>query len=106
MAKRQKLGVKKTKVLKKGHSVTPLPSKESQANKKGRLANRTKFIRGVVRDVVGYAPYEKKMLELLQIGGASEAKKALKIAKQRLGTFRRGTAKRESMQQIAMEMRR
>ena len=106
MAKRQKLGVKKTKVLKKGHSVTALPKQERQASKKGRLATRTKFVRSVVRDVVGYAPYEKKMLELLQTGGASEAKKALKIAKNRLGTFRRGSAKREVMQTIAMEMRR
>jgi large subunit ribosomal protein L36e len=81
MVKRVKKGEKKVKIMAKGFNITALPKQERHAGKKGRLANRTKMIREVIRDISGFAPYEKKMIELLQIGGAAEGKKALKIAK-------------------------
>merc|ERR1712138_12806 len=65
-----------------------------QSRKKGQLGKRVKFIRDVVREVVGFAPYEKRMMELLKVG---KEKRALKLAKRRLGTHRRAKNKREEM---------
>ena len=40
-----------------------------------------KFIRDLVREVVGFAPYEKRCMELLRIG---KDKRALKFVKKRV----------------------
>jgi len=53
-----------------------------------------KLVRDLVRDVVGSAPYEKRMMELLKTG---RDKRALKLAKRKLGTHVRGKKKREEM---------
>lgn len=58
------------------------------------LGQRTKFVRSLVREVVGYAPYEKRIMELLKVG---KDKRALKLAKKKLGTHKRGKNKREEM---------
>ena len=42
---------------------------------------RSKFIRDVVREVAGFAPYEKRIMELLRI---AKDKRALKFAKKRV----------------------
>jgi len=43
-------------------------------------------VRSVVREVVGFAPYERRVLELLR---NSKDKKARKLTKKRLGTLLR-----------------
>ena len=45
---------------------------------------RVKFIRDLVREVVGFAPYEKRCMELLRIG---KDKRALKFVKKRVRNF-------------------
>ena len=45
---------------------------------------RVKFIRDLVREVVGFAPYEKRCMELLRIG---KDKRALKFVKKRVRIF-------------------
>merc|ERR1712173_165723 len=61
--------------------------------RKGKLAARTALIREVIREVAGFAPYERRMIELLKIGSAATFKRALKLAKKRLGTHKRGKKK-------------
>mmetsp|Transcript_13168 Transcript_13168/g.42073 ORF Transcript_13168/g.42073 Transcript_13168/m.42073 type:complete len:117 (+) Transcript_13168:108-458(+) len=92
--------------LNKGFIVTrrELPTKPS--HRKGKLTQRTKLIREVVREVAGFAPYERRMIELLKIGSAATFKRALKLAKKRLGTHKRGKKKREEMSEAVSAMRR
>ena len=57
--------------------------------KKGKLGKRVSLVREVIREVAGLAPYERKMIEMIRTGIASKEKKAVKIAKRRLGTHLR-----------------
>jgi hypothetical protein len=66
--------------LNKGHPTTerPLPVKPSQ--RKGVTTKRTKFVRSLIREVVGFAPYERRVMEFLK---NSKDKRARKLAKKR-----------------------
>ena len=68
-----------------------------------RLANRVKLVREIVKEVAGLAPYEKRIAELLRIG---KDKRALKYAKQKLGTHVRGKRKREEIAEILRKTRK
>lgn len=47
-----------------------------------RLTKHSKFIRDTIRDVCGFAPYERRAMELLKV---SKDKRALKFIKKRVG---------------------
>ncbi|KAK9866285.1 hypothetical protein WJX84_003674 [Apatococcus fuscideae] len=81
----------------KGHVVTPLEKKPRPSQRKGGLSKRVKFIREVVRDVAGLAPYERRVTELLKVG---KDKRALKLCKRKLGTHLRAKRKREEMGEL------
>ena len=49
-----------------------------------RLNKRVKFIRDLIREVAGFAPYEKRCLEYLKLG---RDKRALKFVKKRVRIF-------------------
>lgn len=63
----------------------------------------TKFVRDLVREVVGHAPYERRTMELLKV---SKDKRALKFLKRRLGTHIRAKRKREELGTILAHMRK
>ena len=46
-----------------------------------RLSKRVKFVREIVREVAGLAPYEKRVSELLKVG---KDKRALKLCKKKV----------------------
>ncbi len=46
-----------------------------------RLSKRVKFVREIVREVAGLAPYEKRVTELLKVG---KDKRALKLCKKKV----------------------
>mmetsp|Transcript_41820 Transcript_41820/g.107911 ORF Transcript_41820/g.107911 Transcript_41820/m.107911 type:complete len:104 (-) Transcript_41820:51-362(-) len=88
--------------LKKGFPTTQRAKWVKPSNRKGALGKRVKLVRQVVREVAGFTPMEKRIMELLRIG---KDKRALKFAKKRLGTHRRGKAKREEMSTVLQAMR-
>ena len=52
--------------LNKGYETTAIPKRVKPSQLKGRLSKKTQFVRSVVREVVGFAPYERRVLELLR----------------------------------------
>ena len=54
-------------------------------------------MREVIRETGGLAPYEKRIVELLKLG---KDKRALKMAKRKLGTHLRAKHKREEISNI------
>ncbi|OBZ70138.1 Casein kinase II subunit beta-1 [Grifola frondosa] len=71
--------------------------------RKGIQSARTKFVRSVVREVAGFSPYERRVMELLR---NSKDKKARKLTKKRLGTLLRSKRKLEELGTIIQESRR
>jgi large subunit ribosomal protein L36e len=52
--------------LNRGYETTAIPKRVKPSHLKGRLSKNTQFVRSVVREVVGFAPYERRVLELLR----------------------------------------
>merc|ERR1712085_31826 len=82
----------------KGKPLTKRALPTKQVHKKGRIQKRVKF----VRDIVGYAPYEKRCMELLKVG---KEKRALKVCKAKLGSHKRAKSKREDMAESMRQAR-
>ncbi|KAL1965646.1 hypothetical protein VTN77DRAFT_5323 [Rasamsonia byssochlamydoides] len=89
--------------LNKGHKTTPLETKPRISRTKGHLSRRTAFVREIIKEVAGLAPYERRVVELLR---NSQDKRARKLAKKRLGTIGRAKRKVDEMQKIIAESRR
>jgi len=62
-----------------------------------------KHVRDLIREVVGFAPYEKRAQELLRIG---KEKRCLKFCKKRLGSHKLAKAKREEMSNVLLAIRK
>ncbi|EXJ65401.1 60S ribosomal protein L36 [Cladophialophora yegresii CBS 114405] len=89
--------------LNKGHKVTPLTPKPRISRRKGALSKRTAFVREIVKEVAGLAPYERRVIELLR---NSKDKRARKLAKKRLGTYGRAKRKVDELTRVIAEARR
>ncbi|KAJ3488392.1 hypothetical protein NLI96_g2891 [Meripilus lineatus] len=89
--------------LNKGRPTTAIPKTVRPSHRKGIQSARTKFVRSVVREVVGFSPYERRVMELLR---NSKDKKARKLTKKRLGTLLRSKRKLEELGTIIQESRR
>lgn len=50
----------------KGHPTTPIEKAVKPSQRKGIQSTKTKFVRSVVREVVGFSPYERRVMELLR----------------------------------------
>lgn len=61
--------------------VTPIQTPRRISRSKGHLSKRTAFVREIVKEVAGLAPYERRVIELLR---NSKDKRARKLAKKRV----------------------
>jgi len=89
--------------LEKGHKTTKNTLKTKPSKSKGKLTKHNKFVRDLIREVVGFAPYERRAQELLRIG---KEKRCLKFLKKRIGSHDLAKKKREEMQSILQAMRK
>merc|ERR1712111_161908 len=80
-----------------------LMNKRDVPPNKGKQTNHNKFVRDIVREVVGFSPYEKRAMELLRI---SKDKRCLKFLKKRIGSHIRAKRKREEMAGVLQAMRK
>lgn len=70
------------------------------SQRKGKLGKRTSLVRDIIRETVGFAPYEKRIIELLKTDVIKDNKKALRVARARLGTHRRALIKKAELENI------
>ncbi|XP_040851378.1 60S ribosomal protein L36-like [Ochotona curzoniae] len=89
--------------LNKGHKVTNNMSKLRHSQRHGQLTKHTKFMRDMIREVCGFAPYERRAMELLKV---SKDKRALKFIKKRVGTHIHAKRKREELSSTLAAMRK
>ena len=109
--------------LEKGHKTTKNALKAKPCKTKGKLTKHNKFVRDLIREVVGFAPYERRAQELLRwvsykwrkyfstlninfpirIG---KEKRCLKFLKKRIGSHDLAKKKREEMQAVLQAMRK
>ncbi len=67
-----------------GHITTPRALRVKPSHRKGKLGSRVKVIREVIREVAGFAPYEKRIQEILKGGGNNPTKRAVRFARGRV----------------------
>merc|ERR1712166_1092308 len=65
--------------------------------RKGKTSRRAHAVRELIREIAGLSPLEKRMTDLIRTGVQQKEKRAVKLARAKLGTQRRGEAKRNEM---------
>ncbi|EPQ26150.1 uncharacterized protein PFL1_06358 [Pseudozyma flocculosa PF-1] len=101
-----KAGVARTGLvwgINRGHVTERRVLAPRPANRKGRKSERVEVIRSVIREVAGFAPYERRAMELIR---NSKDKRARKFIKRRVGTLRRAKSKMEALTAVIAEQRR
>merc|ERR1712122_85586 len=86
-----------------GHKVTKNTVAPRHSRSRGQLTKKNKFVKKTVREVMGFAPYERRALELLRV---SKDKRCLRFLKKRLGAHTRAKAKREEMSGVIQQQRK
>jgi len=92
----------------KGHQVTrPADQawKKRPVTRKGLISKRAKAVREIIREVAGFSPLEKRMMEMIRTGVAQKEKKAVKHARAKLGTHKRADNKRNELNRIIQAQR-
>merc|ERR1719183_1891202 len=80
--------------------------RKHKSHAKGRLVPRVKAVREVVAEICGLSPFERKMVELIKTGIVSKEKRAVKLARRKLGTLKRAKAKKDQMDRVIMAQKR
>merc|ERR1712196_383919 len=85
--------------LNKGFVVTRTESKPRPSARRG-LKERAKMVMQVVKSVSGFAPYEKRAMEMFKVGNTKMDKRANKFLKRRLGSIKRAKNKSQLLQEL------
>ncbi|VDN42618.1 unnamed protein product [Dibothriocephalus latus] len=86
----------------RGYRKTKNVKRQKPSASKAHGGKQAKFARSLVREIVGFAPYERRILELLK---NDREKRALKFTKRRIGGHRRSKKKREELMGVVKSMR-
>merc|ERR1711991_1288124 len=81
----------------KGHIVANKARAPKPSNSRGKATKNNTFVRSIVREAVGFAPYEKRCIELLKVG---REKRTLRFLRHKLGDLGRAKAKREELSEV------
>mmetsp|Transcript_76582 Transcript_76582/g.106347 ORF Transcript_76582/g.106347 Transcript_76582/m.106347 type:complete len:99 (-) Transcript_76582:68-364(-) len=80
--------------LNKGYTVTRRATRARPSRRKGLQGKRRAIAREVAREVCGFAPYEKRMMELLR---NNLDKRAMRLCKRKIGTHQRAKRKMDEL---------
>merc|ERR1719272_71953 len=80
--------------------------KAKKSHSKGHASVRVKAVREVITEICGLSPFERKMLELIKTGVVSKEKRAVKLARRKLGGQKRANSKRDQIQQLILAQKR
>lgn len=97
--------------LNHGHIVTipKSPQNEFKRNKsirKGRLHPRVEAVRAVITEVCGLSPFQRKMMEMIKTGEAKQEKKAVRLARKKIGSHKRAQKSRDKIANIIAAQRK
>lgn len=97
--------------LNKGHIVTkpkanPDAFKSNKSHRKGRLHPRVQAVRSVITEVCGLSPFQRKMMEMIKTGEAKQEKKAVRLARKKIGSHKRAQKSRDKIQAIIQAQRK
>jgi len=92
--------------LNHGFITTRREPRARPSQRKGKENKKVKLIREIVREVTGWSPYEKRIMEILKGGGNNPTKRAQKFAKRRLGTHTRAKRKVEDLGKVIAEVKK
>ncbi|AXA50355.1 large subunit ribosomal protein L36e [Malassezia restricta] len=101
-----KAGVPRTDIvwgINRGHPTNRRILAPRRVHQKGVASERVKTIRSVIREVTGFAPYERRAMELIR---NSRDKRARKFIKRRIGTIGRAKRKMDILTTAIAEQRR
>lgn len=86
--------------LNKGFVTTKRDKIRAKPSQRRRTSKRTALIRKVIRSVAGLSPYEKRAMELYKIEDTKLDKRATKLLKRRLGSWKRAHHKRDFIREV------
>ena len=97
--------------LNHGHIVTkPKADKNHRrvnvSHRKGRASKRVLAVRSVVNEISGFTPYERKIVEMLRTGDATKEKKAVRMARRKLGQQKRARRKVDNLASALKAMKK
>ncbi len=96
--------------LNHGHIVTkpakPDHRKTNASHRKGRSTKRVLAVRSVISEIAGFSPYERKIIEMLRTGDATKEKKAVKLARKKLGQQKRARRKIDQLANALKAMKK
>merc|ERR1712166_485668 len=83
--------------LNKGFATTRITRSRPSQNRRGMNA-RVENITKTIKSVAGFAPYEKRSIEMYKVGNTKLDKRANRFLKKRLGSLRRSKKKADDLQ--------
>ena len=77
--------------------------KKDKSHRKGRCNARVAAIRDVMVEVTGLSPFQRKMMEMLKTGDSVKEKKAVRLARHRIGSHKRAQFVRDKIAKIIQD---